>query len=218
MTVLFRQVEKEPLRFHRGACLKERLHQIRPQRSESLEEKIGVLIFGIGGREMLDKFERSTLRGDAAMRVVLAQLNQARQLAIGQRRYIRVVFDLSANQVSTVREDTPVVTTTLATVPFEGGATFSLISGVPDTPDAFGMSGPTSFNSTNGTFASATNTTTVAKFAPDGTLVDWNGFMTNGTVFTSVASKATSARAVTVLGSTGRVRGYRWDGHQWNKV
>jgi len=162
--------------------------------------------------------ERSTLRGDAAMRVVLAQLNQARQLAIGQRRYIRVVFDLSANQVSTVREDTPVATTTLATVPFEGGATFSLINGVPDTPDAFGMSGPTSFNSTNGTFASATNTTTVAKFAPDGTLVDWNGFMTNGTVFTSVASKATSARAVTVLGSTGRVRGYRWDGHQWNKV
>jgi len=63
VAVLFRQVEKKTLRFHRGACLKERLHQVRPQRSESLEEEIGVLIFGIGGREMLDKFERSTLRG-----------------------------------------------------------------------------------------------------------------------------------------------------------
>src|SRR6266436_4042964 len=63
VAVLFRQVEKKTFRFHRGACLKERLHQVRPQRSESLEEEIGVLIFGIGGREMLDKFERSTLRG-----------------------------------------------------------------------------------------------------------------------------------------------------------
>jgi len=177
---------------------------------------IMMVLGGMGTFQILA--ERSTLRGDAAMRVVLAQLNQARQMAIAQRRYIRVVFDLAGNQVVIVREDTTAATTTLSTVPFEGGATFTLVSGVPDTPDAFGMSGATSFTSTNGTFASSSTSTSVAKFAPDGTLVDWNGFTTNGTVFTSVAAKATSARAVTVLGSTGRVRGYRWDGRQWNKV
>ncbi len=162
---------------------------------------------------------RQGLRGDAAMRQVLAQLNQAREQAITQRRYIRVVFDTVGNQLSVVREDTTVATTTLATVGFESGAKLLQISGLPATPDNYCDTQSTCFtNAVNGTFASASGTTQVVKFAPDGTLVDWNGNATNGTVFTAIPNTSLSARAVTVLGSTGRVRGYRWDGKQWVKV
>lgn len=89
---------------------------------------------------------------------------------------------------------------------------------VPDTPDAFGNSKPTCFTSQNGTFESLAGNASIAKFAPDGTLVDWNGRTTNGTVFTGIPNTPTAARAITILGSTGRVRGYRWDGRQWVKV
>src|SRR5215831_6639351 len=162
---------------------------------------------------------RSNLRGDAAMRVVLATLNSAKQMAITQRRYMRVTFDTSLTQISIVREDTTTTTTTVSTVIFEGNAKFQLMAGLPDTPDAFGNSAATAFtNSVNGTFASATGTNNVIKFGPDGTLVDWNGNATNGTVFTAIPNANPSARAVTVMGSTGRVRGYKWDGRQWVRV
>ena len=160
---------------------------------------------------------RTNAKGDAAMRIVLSQMNQAREMAIGQRRYIRVVFDTAKNQMSVVREDTTVATTTLSTIGFEGGVQFTLIAMV-DTPDGYGSTTSTSFTSTNGTFPSATGSTSVAKFTPDGTLVDWNGRTTNGTVFLAVPTVSTSTRAVTVLGSTGRVRGYRWDGRAWKVV
>ncbi len=157
----------------------------------------------------------AAMRGDGAMRVVRSQLNQAQQMSISQRRYIRVTFDSTANQVTVVREEIGGTTTTLSSVPFEGGVKFMLTSGLPDTPDAFGNTAATAFTSAQGTFASAAGSTSVAKFAPDGTLVDWNGQLTNGTVFTGVTQSSLSARAVTVLGSTGRVRSYRWNGRVW---
>lgn len=158
---------------------------------------------------------RDSSRGDAAMRIVISQLNQAREMAITQRRYMRVTFDVASNQVSVVREDTTVTTTVLSTVVSEGGAVIAQIAGVPDTPDAFGKTAVTCFTSANGTFASATGNNQVIKFSPDGTLVDWNGAVANGTVFTAVPNIPMSARAVTVLGSTGRVRGYRWNTKVW---
>jgi prepilin-type N-terminal cleavage/methylation domain-containing protein len=162
---------------------------------------------------------RSNLRGDAAMRVVLSTLNSAKQMAIAQRRYMRVTFDTSNTQISLIREDSPTTTTTLSVVIFEGNAKFQLLAGLPDTPDAFGNTAPTAFtNSVNGTFASATGSTSVIKFAPDGTLVDWNGNATNGSVFTAIPNANPSARAVTIMGTTGRVRGFKWDGKQWVMV
>jgi Tfp pilus assembly protein FimT len=176
------------------------------------------LIAVVGGMAAIQMQQtRNYVRGDAPMRVIQAQLSQAREQAITQRRYMRITFNTTTSEVSIVREDTVATTTTLATIPFEVG-TFSLVAGVPDTPEAFGNATATSFTSSNGTFASATGTTTIAKFAPDGTLVDWNGAATNGTVFTSASGAAASARAVTILGSTGRVRSYRWNGSAWVKV
>ncbi len=149
---------------------------------------------------------RPGLKGDGALRVLLGQMNQARELAISQRRYMRVVFT-APNRIDVVREDTTTTTTTLSTVVFEGGVIYSLVSGVPDTPDAFGAASSVAFGSV-----------TNVKFTPDGTLVNQDGQTTNGSVFIAWSGLQLSARAMTILGSTGRVRGYRWDGRNWKLV
>ena len=174
---------------------------------------------------------RSNARGDAAMRIVLAQMNQAREQAIAQRRYIRVTFDVALNQLIIVREDTAAATTNLfRRFRIRGGAALlarrrrSRSDPVDDTPDAFGKTISPSFRSVNGTFQSeslhnvAGDGQQLAKFAPDGTFVDWNGRVTNGTVFIGVTNVPTASRAVTILGSTGRVRAFRWNGNVWKVV
>ena len=147
-------------------------------------------------------------RGDGGMRIVIAQINTARELAITQRRKMRLTFT-NGNKVSIIREEvtTPATTTTLSSVLLEGGAGFNLSAGVPDTPDAFGNSSATYFG-----------TATQIKFDTDGSMTDQSGFTLNGSVFVSLANQPRSLRAVTVLGSTGRVRGYRWDGTRWKLV
>jgi type II secretory pathway pseudopilin PulG len=146
---------------------------------------------------------RPGLKGDGAVRVVLGQFNQARELAVTQRRYVRVRLT-APNLVEIVREDTISSTTTISSSLLEGGVAFVLVTGLPDTPDKFG-------NSTALSFGSAVN----LKFAPDGTLVNQDGQTLNGSVFLAWSNQPRSARAVTVLGSTGRVRGYKWDGRAW---
>ncbi len=151
-------------------------------------------------------------RADGAMRSVMSQLNLARELAISQRRYMQVRF-LVPNQVQIVRTDvntsgTVVGTTVLLTTTFESGVTFNKLAGIPDTPDAFGM--PAAIN-----FGSATT----IQFGTDGQLIDQSGAPLNGTVVvTSPTGELVSSRAVTVFGSTGRVRAYRLSGNVWTRV
>jgi len=181
-----------------------------PSAGVSLVELVIVLgIMGvIGSMAGLSIIEaRPTLQADGAMRGVLSQLRTARELAISERRYMRVDFiDTSATRI--LREEVPgPTTTTLSTVGLESGAVFSRVTGLPDTPDAFGVASAVDFG-----------TVTTIKFSPDGTLVNQDGSVVNGTVFVALPGAARSARAVTVLGSTGRIRGYRWDGRAWTLV
>jgi type II secretory pathway pseudopilin PulG len=149
---------------------------------------------------------RQAYAGDGGMRVVLGQLNAAREMAITQRKYMRVVFT-APNLVQILREDTTVSTTTMSSVPIEGQVQFTLITGLPDTPDAFGQASAIDFG-----------TAVNVKFTPDGTMVNQDGQTWNGSVFVAIPQMPLSARAVTVLGSTGRVRGFRWTGAAWKLV
>ena len=49
-------------------------------------------------------------------------------------------------------------------------------------------------------------------------MINQAGVTTNGTVFMGMLPDVRSARAVTVLGATGRIRGYRYDGRNWKLV
>jgi prepilin-type N-terminal cleavage/methylation domain-containing protein len=150
---------------------------------------------------------RPSIKGDGAMRVILGQMRTAREMAITERRYMRVTF-VSPNLMQIVREEAPGPSTTLVdSRVLEGNIQFLLIGGVGDTPDAFGQTSAVSFG-----------TATNVKFTPEGTMVDQNGRTINGSVFLAMPSEPLSVRAVTVLGSTGRIRGYRWDGRAWRLV
>jgi Tfp pilus assembly protein FimT len=149
---------------------------------------------------------RPVLKGDGAMRVILSQMRTARELAIAQRRYMRITFT-APGQVAILREEVPgPATTTISTTMLEGGVEF-MLPGVRDTDDGFG-------NRTEIDFGSAVN----IKFSPDGTLVNQDGQTVNGTVFLGILNEQLSARAVTVMGATGRLRGYRWNGIKWSVV
>jgi len=161
---------------------------------------------------------RQALKGDGAMRVVLSQLNQAKQLAITQRRNMRVTFT-GSNSVQIIREEVPGPTlTTLSSVPFEGGLQLTRITspniGEPPAPE-LPSPAPTPPSTAGVAFG---NGTTEMKFSPEGVFVDQNGLTLNGTVFVALAGQVMSARAITVFGSTGRIRAFRWDGSSWKVV
>jgi len=183
--------------------------QWRSARGSSATEVVLVVgVLGVLGGMAVVQFgiARASARGDGAMRVVMAQLNIARERSITERRNVRVAFG-DAPDIQLVREEVPEGETVLATIPLEGGVKYELVATLPDTPETFG-------NESAIDFGDAESTT----FTTDGTLVNETGQPVNGTVFLSVPGERLSARAVTILGATGQVRAYRWDGARWVRV
>lgn len=191
--------------------------QVRLKRSERgysvLEMLMTVSI--IGTLSAMAAFQigiaRPGFKGDGAMRTVMAQMNIARELAMTQRRFMRVEFT-AANEVRITRANIGIpATTVISTVPMEGGIQFGLTPGVPDTPDNFGNAAAVSFGG-DGQYW----------FSTEGTLVDGGRAPISGSVFLNWPGtgqgQERAARAVTILGATGRIRGYKWDGRNWKRV
>ncbi len=152
----------------------------------------------------------TSIRGDNGMVQVMSQLRMARALAINQRRAMEVQF-LAPNEIRIVRQDIPAGTTLLNQYFLEGTVQFTQFSGVPDTPDGFGNSSAVDFGGAND-----------FGFLGDGMLVDLSnpavsGTPISGTVFLGIPNQPGTARAVTVFGGTGRVRGYTWIANEWRE-
>jgi hypothetical protein len=149
---------------------------------------------------------RPGIKGDGAMRTLMTQLTTARELAMSERRNIEIAFP-GPNQVSIIRHEVPAGTTTLRTVALEGGVEFRLIPGVADTPEAFGNAAAVDFGGAG-----------AVMFSTDGSLIDATGNPVSGTVFMAVPNSPRSLRAITLLGPTGRMRAFRWDGVAWHPL
>jgi Tfp pilus assembly protein FimT len=146
------------------------------------------------------------MRASGAMNLVTAQLRNGRQAAIAQRRNIQVQF-IGNNQIRLVRNDPNSGTTVLNASILEYGCQFIKFAEITaDTPDTLGMDTALCFGSA-----------TLLTFRSDGTLVDQNLIPVNGTISIGLPGYPRAARAVTVVGATGRVRGYRWNGSQWRE-
>jgi len=78
-----------------------------------------------------------------------------------------------------------------------------------DTPDKFATGPPIQ------TAAIAFGPLTTRSFTSQGTLVDSNGDVLNGTLFLAIPNQTSSARAITVFGTTALLRYWRWDGSKW---
>jgi prepilin-type N-terminal cleavage/methylation domain-containing protein len=147
-------------------------------------------------------------RAEAGITQAIETMRTAREIAISQRRNVELRF-VGNNEIQTVRQDLPTGTTTLRSITFENRVQFLLVSGVPDTPDLFtpnppGLTNPVAFG-----------TSATRMFTSEGTLVDQNGDPMNGTLFLAIPGDSSSARALTILGTTGLMRMWRWDGSRW---
>jgi type II secretory pathway pseudopilin PulG len=162
-------------------------------------------------------------RFDAAMRQVLDQLRQAREYALTNRRYVQVTFPIvvvagktqywvTLTQRNDLTAGAGAVNPVLSNIPIQYPAQYTLVSGV-DTPDGFSGGVPTSPIMFEGLAGGPVGG---MLFQSDGELVDGNTFQPiNGTVFLGYPGKNTSSRAITVLGGTGRIRGWKGTGATW---
>ena len=109
---------------------------------------------------------RQALIGDGAMRVVLSQMNQAKEQAITQRRNMRVTFT-GTNSIQVVREEVPgPALTTISSVSFEGGLTFLRPASVPDlSPSTAELPSVASPNLSSSPAVAFGNATTQLQFA-----------------------------------------------------
>ena len=148
-------------------------------------------------------------KANSAMDQLLYRLRSAREQAIAHRHAVQVQFvgsnQLTVSEIWLVGTPPPAVTYT-----FEGGAQYMLMPGVPDTPMGFGNSAAVYFENLSGG-------PPVMEFSTTGAFIDGGNTFVNGTVFLGMPGVTQSARAVTVLGATGRVREYHYDGNQWQE-
>jgi prepilin-type N-terminal cleavage/methylation domain-containing protein len=138
---------------------------------------------------------------------VQSALRQARETAISNRRSIKVEFlvnppgNPAGSYVRLTRlagESGPDTVIALTSIPRT--VIYTTFAGEPDTPDGFGNMAPIYFGGVaNGPAAGMV-------YQSDGTFTTATGVPINGTVFIGVPNHPASARAITVLGTTGRVR------------
>jgi prepilin-type N-terminal cleavage/methylation domain-containing protein len=158
-----------------------------------------------------------TARSDNALRVVLDQLRQAREYSITNRRYVQIAFSTLAGnppqivitQMNTLTTGAGTTNPVLSTVYVPPPMQYMVVGTMPDTPDGYGNGSAIAFE-IEGTGTAPSGS---MYFQSDGELID---SVTNnpidGTIFLGVTGNKSSARAVTVMGSTGRVRGWRSTG------
>jgi len=154
-------------------------------------------------------------RADSAMKEVVDQLRQAREYAISNRRYIQVTFPVKVvggqtqYQVQmTELNAAPLgpggANVVMPAVPIQSPMTFYVYPTLPDTPDGYGNANKIEFEGIAGGPVAGMG------FQSDGELVDLATLSPiNGTVFLGVVGEPYASRAVTVLGTTGRVRGWK---------
>jgi hypothetical protein len=163
-------------------------------------------------------------KANSAAATVVSQMRAARELAISRRRNVLVTFT-TPNQiqmsVQTLTGETPAATIAPAYLNDNapGGAQFYVFPSLPDTPMGFGNSSSSgiNFQATSGGTAGLS-----VLFNSSGALVGTTattGFSSvgssnpiNASIFLGFPGQLSTARAITVLGTTGRVRSYYWAG------
>ena len=191
-----------------------RQYSIRSQRGFSLLEILTALavISIVLGMTMLNYGSiLPNFKANSAMDQLLYQLRSARERAIAHRREVQVQF-IGTNQLQ-ITEIWPVGTAPVdKPVSFEGGAQFIVFPSVPDIPAPFnfGNTAPVYFEGLSGG-------PPIMKFSTTGAFIDGGNTLVNGTVFMGIPGRSSTARAISILGATGRVREYHWDGSQWQE-
>jgi prepilin-type N-terminal cleavage/methylation domain-containing protein len=143
------------------------------------------------------------VHADSSLDLVVAQLRQAREMAIDQRRNFIVTFQ-GTRELVVVRQELGGTQTPISDLFLSSGVTYMLTPGAPDTPDGFGNTQAVNFAGGNEVI-----------FVSDGTVTNPSGLLVNGSAFMGITNTPASARAVTIMGATGRIKGYSYSGTSW---
>jgi hypothetical protein len=151
-------------------------------------------------------------RAEDALQTTLSQMRNARALAIDQRRRYRLTFTAPR----TIQLDQVVIDPVtriqsfsfVSSVDLPLDTQFVAVSGIPTagngTPDGL----PTSGTAIDLDVDYGGGGTEVF-FQPDGRALDSSNRLNNGVVYVARPSELMSSRAVSVLGATGRLKGWR---------
>lgn len=143
-------------------------------------------------------------KADSGVVAALTAVTAARDRAVAERRNIQLTF-VDPNRIRLSRVEVPGgALTTVQEFTLDNGMHFLKFDGLPDTPDKFGAASATAFGGA-----------APVMFSSDGSLVDANGDVVNGSIFVGLPQQADSARAVTVFGATGMTRAWKWRGSKW---
>jgi prepilin-type N-terminal cleavage/methylation domain-containing protein len=150
-------------------------------------------------------------KANSAMDQLLYQLRSARERAIAHRCQVQVQF-VGNNQLTLTEIWALGVPPPPTTLTFEGGAQYTVFGAVPDVPAPYnyGKGAPIFFGGLAGG-------PPIMQFTTNGSLIDGGNTLINGTVFLGIPGNPSTARAITVLGATGRVREYHWNGTAWQE-
>jgi type II secretory pathway pseudopilin PulG len=158
-----------------------------------------------------------TSRSNSGMELVLGELRRAHERAIDERRIYRVSFvapqtilvDIGQVAVvgSTITGTAPVFVPTQPPLTLPAGTQFVVVPGIPTavtaTPDGFG----TGVNAIDFDLVIGGGGTQIY-FQPDGRALDGANRLNDGVVYIAEPNNLLSSRAVTLYGSTGRVKGW----------
>jgi Tfp pilus assembly protein FimT len=147
-----------------------------------------------------------TIRSDSAMQDLEVQIRLARDTSVRLRRNVLVTFQ-GIDEIVIVIQNLDLSTSPLTDYFLPYGMVYTVFAGVPDTPDAYGNTNALNFNCTSALPSPCTIT-----FRSDGSVLDSASGPVNGTVFIGQMGQPITARAVTIFGATGRIRGYRYNG------
>jgi len=141
----------------------------------------------------------------------LMALRQGRDIAVAQRQIYFVTLSNAAvpNTITITQGSTGAVTASYALptdVVFDAEPGIPTSQGAfPTTPDLFGV-GATAIDFDQGVAGGVKN---VIYFYPDGSSQDAAGNINNGVVYVAMPGFVNTSRAITVWGTTGRLRGWR---------
>lgn len=154
------------------------------------------------------------IRADSGMQLLEAQLRQVREVAIDQRSSISVTFqgtsELLTACAANCRTGAAAYQPTDYFLPYGMVYQLSMVAGLPNyTPDGYDNGQPVSFCSAA--------LPCVIWFQSDGSVVNaTTGAYQNGTIYIGKPNQPLMARAVTCLASTGKFKGWRWNGGAWH--
>jgi len=146
----------------------------------------------------------------AGLNAAVAVFRQGRDIAIAERRSYQLVVPAvnPLNQIGLERLNIGGGFNALPVTTLPAPAQFGLDSSIT-TPPETGLVQPTC---TTGLCFGGTLTQT---WLSDGTFVDSSGQPLNAVVYIMVPGNPAASRAFTILGSTGRIRTYKWNGGAW---